>query len=360
MTVPKFKKFRIKAYIPGKSKISKVRNITKLSANESALGVSSKVKKIVNNKNLILYKYPDSKAQVLRKEISNKFNCDFNKIICGAGSDEIIQMICQLYLKISDEVIVPQYSFLMYRIYAQIVGAKVIFSKEKNFKVSVTEIIKKVTKKTKIVFIANPNNPTGTYLNKLELLELRKKLKKNILLVMDDAYFEYMKNKDYKSSLDLFKNQDNVVVIRTFSKIYGLASLRVGWGYASRKIINAMNIIKPPFNVNQLAQIAAKEALKDRNFINQSVKHNIIEANKVKNILEKLNIFSNEVTANFLLLNFDKCKFSANYIFKKLQAKGIILRSTKDGYNIKNKLRLTIGSSRENVRFITAMKLILN
>jgi len=292
MTVPKFKKFRIEAYKPGKSKIGKAKNIIKLSANESALGVSPRVKRLLNNKNLILSKYPDSKAQVLRKEISNKFNCDFNKIICGAGSDEIIQMICQLYLKSSDEVIVPQYSFLMYRIYAQIVGAKVIFSKEKKFKVSVTEIIKKVTKKTKIVFIANPNNPTGTYLNKLELLELRKKLKKNILLVMDDAYFEYMKNKDYKSSLDLFKNKDNVVVIRTFSKIYGLASLRVGWGHGPKKIINAMNIIKPPFNVNQLAQITATEALKDRNFINQSVKHNIMEANKIKSILEKLYIFS--------------------------------------------------------------------
>jgi len=360
MTVPKFKKFRIEAYKPGKSNIDNVKNIIKLSANESALGVSPKVKKVLNNKNLVLSKYPDSKAQVLRKEISNKFNCDFNKIICGAGSDEIIQMICQLYLKPSDEVIVPQYSFLMYRIYAQIVGAKVIFSKEKNFKVSVSEVIKKVTQKTKIVFIANPNNPTGTYLNKLELLELRKKLKKNILLVLDDAYFEYMKNKDYKSSLDLFKNKDNVVVIRTFSKIYGLASLRVGWGYASKKIINAMNIIKPPFNVNQLAQIAATEALKDTNFINQSVKHNITEANKVKNILEKLSIFSYKVTANFLLLNFDKCKFSANYVFKKLQSKGIILRSTKDGYNIKNKLRLTIGSRRENARFISTIKLILN
>jgi histidinol-phosphate aminotransferase len=360
MTVPKFKKFRIEAYKPGKSKIGQIKNITKLSANESALGVSPKVKRILNNKNFILSKYPDSKAQVLRKEISKKFDCDFNKIICGAGSDEIIQMICQLYLKPSDEVIVPQYSFLMYRIYAQIVGAKVVFSKEKKFKVSVGEIIKKVTKKTKIVFIANPNNPTGTYLNKIELLELRKKLKKNILLVLDDAYFEYMKNKDYKSSLDLFKNKDNVVVIRTFSKIYGLASLRVGWGYASKKIINAMNKIKPPFNVNQLAQIAATEALKDRNFINQSVKHNIAEANKVKKILERLNIFSNKVTANFLLLNFEKCKFSANYIFNKLQSKGIILRSTEDGYNIKNKLRLTIGSKKENIKLIAAIKSILN
>jgi histidinol-phosphate aminotransferase len=360
MTVPKFKKFKIKAYKPGKSKIGKVKKITKLSANESALGVSPKVKRVLNNKNFILSKYPDSKAEVLRKEISNKFNCDFNKIICGAGSDEIIQMICQLYLKPSDEVIVPQYSFLMYRIYTQIVGAKVVFSKEKNFKVSVAEIIKKVTKKTKIVFIANPNNPTGTYLNKLELLELRKNLKKNILLVLDDAYFEYMKNKDYKSSLDLFKNKDNVVVIRTFSKIYGLASLRVGWGYAPKKIINAMNVIKPPFNVNQLAQIAATEALKDRDFIDQSVKHNIMEANKVKNILEKLNIFSNKVTANFLLLNFDKCKFSANYVFNKLKSKGIILRSTEDGYNIKNKLRLTIGSKKENIKLIAAIRVIFS
>jgi len=257
MTVPKFKKFRIEAYKPGKSKIGKVKNIIKLSANESALGVSPKVKRVLNNKNLTLCKYPDSRAQALRKEISKKFDCDLDKIICGAGSDEIIQMICQLYLKPSDEVIVPQYSFLMYRIYAQIVGAKVFFSKEKNFKVSITEIIKKVTKKTKVVFIANPNNPTGTYLNKIELLKLRKQLKKNILLVLDDAYFEYMKNKDYKSSLDLFKNKDNVIIIRTFSKIYGLASLRVGWGHGSKKIIDAMNAIKPPFNVNHIAQIAA-------------------------------------------------------------------------------------------------------
>jgi len=189
---------------------------------------------------------------------------------------------------------------------------------------------------------------------------LRKKLKKNILLVLDDAYFEYMKNKDYKSSLDLFKNNDNVVVIRTFSKIYGLASLRVGWGYASKKIIDAMNLIKPPFNVNELAQAAATEALKDKNFINKSVRHNIIAANKIKKTLEKFNIFSNQVTANFLLLNFDQCKFTAKYIFKELESKGIILRSTEDGYNIKNKLRLTIGSNKDNANFMKAIKVIFN
>ena len=358
MTIPKFKIFKIIAYKPGKSNIGKIKNAIKLSANESALGVSPKAKKILNNKNLILSKYPDSEAKALRKEISKNFNCNFNKVICGAGSDEIIQMICQLYLKPSDEVIVPQYSFLMYRIYSQIIGAKVIFSKEKNFKVSLSEIIKKVTKKTKIVFIANPNNPTGTYMNKKELLELRKKLRKNILLVLDDAYFEYMKNKDYKSGLDLFKNKDNVIIIRTFSKIYGLASLRVGWGYASSKIINAMNVIKPPFNVNHLAQITATEALKDKDFLNKSIIHNSKSASKIKNFLEKFNIFSNEVTANFLLLNFDKCKFSANYIYKKLQLKKVILRSTYDEYKLKNKLRLTIGSNKENEKFIKVIKSI--
>ena len=222
------------------------------------------------------------------------------------------------------------------------------------------EIIKKVSKKTKIVFIANPNNPTGTYLNKSELLDLRKKLNEKILLVLDDAYFEYMQNKDYKSSLNLFKNMNNVVVLRTFSKIYGLASLRIGWGYGSKKIIDAMNKIKPPFNVNQIAQATAIEALKDKNFVNLSLKHNIIWANKIKKFLNELNIFTNEVTANFFLLDFDRSKLSAKYVFRRLELKGIILRSTEEGYNIKNKLRLTIGSSKENIKFINAMKSIFN
>ena len=360
MSVPKFKVINIKAYKPGRSEIGKIKNIIKLSANESAIGVSPKVKKILSSKNLDLSKYPDSKSQNLKKKISKEYKCDVNKIICGAGSDELIQIICQLYLNASDEVIVPEYSFLMYRIYAKILGSKVVFAKEKNFTVSVDEIIKKVSKKTKIVFIANPNNPTGTYLNKSELLDLRKKLNEKILLVLDDAYFEYMQNKDYKSSLNLFKNKNNVVVLRTFSKIYGLASLRIGWGYGSKKIIDAMNKIKPPFNVNQIAQATAIEALKDKNFVNLSRKHNIIWANKIKKFLNELNIFTNEVTANFFLLDFDRSKLSAKYVFRRLELKGIILRSTEEGYNIKNKLRLTIGSSKENIKFINAMKSIFN
>jgi len=290
----RFKKFNIDAYEPGKSSVNNLKKVIKLSANESALGMSSKVKKIISNKNLNFFRYPDGKSKVLRTQISKKFKCDKDKVICGAGSDEVIQMLCQLFLRPKDEVIVPQFSFLMYRIYSKIVGAKVIFAKEKNYKISISEIIKKVTKKTKIVFLANPNNPTGTYLTEIELIELRKKLRKDILLVVDDAYAEYMKNHDYKSGLDLFKKKENVFILRTFSKIYGLSSLRIGWGYGSKKIIKSLNIIKPPFNVNEVAQKAAVESLKDNKFISRSISHNIFYAKKIKIICPskfKKNIF---------------------------------------------------------------------
>ena len=360
MTNLKFRKIDVEVYEPGKSQVRKLKKIIKLSANESALGVSTKARKIISNKNLNFFRYPDGKSRKLREQISKKFKCDFKRIICGAGSDEIIQMLCQLFLQPKDEVIVPQYSFLMYRIYSKIVGAKVVFSKEKNFKVSINEILKNVTNKTKIVFLANPNNPTGTYLTKSELLELRNRLKKNILLVIDDAYFEYMKNSDYKSGLDLFKSKENVFILRTFSKIYGLASLRVGWGYGSKKIIDALNIIKPPFNVNEVAQLAAIESLKDKKFLSQSIKHNLIYATKIKNFLKNYQIYSNEVSANFLLLDFSKCKFKAKYFYKKLKEKGIILRSTEEGYKIKNMLRLTIGSKIENINFMKSVKNIFS
>ena len=360
MTNVRFKKFDIEAYKPGKSSIKKLRNVIKLSANESALGISTRVKKIISNKNLNFSRYPDGKSKALRIQISKKFKCSMDRIICGAGSDEIIQMLCQLFLKPKDEVIVPQFSFLMYRIYAKIAGANVIFAKERKFKVSLKEIIKKVSKKTKIVFLANPNNPTGTYLTKGELLELRKRLRKDILLVVDDAYAEYMKNRDYKSGLNLFRNKQNVFILRTFSKIYGLSSLRIGWGYGSKKIIDALNIIKPPFNVNEVAQKAAVESLKDNKFISRSVKHNLIYATKLKIFLNKYDINSNKVSANFLLLDFKRCKLKANYFYEKLKKKGIILRSTEDGYKIKNMLRLTVGSKNDNIKFMKAVESIFN
>ncbi len=357
MNTPLFRKLNLEVYKPGRSFLIKKKSIIKLSANESALGMSKNANKaIIKSKNNIS-KYPDGKFKELTSKISKKYNCNQNKIICGSGSDEIIQMLCQLFLNKGDEVVVPEYSFLMYRIYAKIVGAKVIFSKEKNFKVSNDEILKKTTKRTKIVFIANPNNPTGTYISKNQLLELRKRLNKKILLVVDDAYFEYMLNKDYRSGLELFKNQNNVFILRTFSKIYGLASLRVGWGYGSKKIIDALYKIKPPFNVNKIAQECAVESLKDKSFIKKSVKHNLDWARKIKKIMNSYSIQTNEIGPNFFLLDFKRCKLNASFVERNLEKSGIILREM-NSYGIKNCLRLTIGNVKENILLIKQMKKI--
>ena len=355
MNTPLFRKLNLEAYKPGRSFLNKKKSIIKLSANESALGMSKNANKaIIKSKNNIS-KYPDGKFKELTSTISKKYNCKQNQIICGSGSDEIIQMLCQLFLNRGDQVIVPEFSFLMYRIYAQIVGAKVIFSKEKNFKVSNNEILKKVSNKTKIVFLANPNNPTGTYISKKQLLELRKRLNKKILLVVDDAYFEYMLNKDYKSGLEIFKNKSNVFILRTFSKIYGLASLRVGWGYGSKKIVEALYKIKPPFNVNKIAQVCAIESLKDKSFIKKSIKHNLDWAKKIQNTMNLYNIKTNDIGPNFFLLDFKNCNLSANFVEKKLEASGIILREM-NSYGIKNCLRLTIGNNYENNLLLNNLK----
>ena len=355
MNTPTFRKITLQAYKPGRSFLSKKKNIIKLSANESALGMSNNAKKVIKKFNDNISKYPDGKFRDLTSIISKKYNCNQNQVICGSGSDEIIQMLCQLFLNKGDEVVVPEFSFLMYRIYAQIVGAKVVFSKEKNFKVSNTEILKKISKKTKIVFLANPNNPTGTYIPKKQLLELRKRLNKKILLVVDDAYFEYMLNKDYKSGLEIFKKKNNVFILRTFSKIYGLASLRVGWGYGSKKIVDALYKIKPPFNVNKIAQVCAIESLKDQSFIKKSVKHNLDWAKKIKRIMNLYNIQTNKIGPNFFLLDFKNCKLSANFVEKKLESSGIILREM-NSYGIKNCLRLTIGNISENLLLLKKFK----
>ena len=356
MITPTYRKINLEAYKPGRSVLTRNKKVIKLSANESALGIGKRVQKVLKTFHNIS-KYPDSKFKDLIGIISKKYSCDQNKIICGSGSDEIIQLLCQLFVKKGDEVLVPQYSFLMYRIYAKVVGAKVVYSREKNFQVSIKEILKKVTKKTKIVFLANPNNPTGTYITKKELIELRKKLNNRILLVIDDAYFEYMINKDYHPGLKIFKNKRNVFILRTFSKIHGLASLRIGWGYGDKKIISELYKIKPPFNVNKIAQNCAIEALKDKEFIKRSIKHNNSWCKKIKKELEKYKIHTNKIGPNFFLLNFDKCKFSADNIEKKLESSGIILREMRS-YGIKNCLRLTIGNNKENIFFLNKMKFI--
>ncbi len=359
MRLPKPNNIQVEKYVAGMSFFKKKLAKIKLSANESALGPSPKTRIAYLKVSKSFARYPDSSGTFLRKALSKKFKLDENRIILGAGSDQIFELICKSYLKKGDEVIVPKYSFIIYRIYSKMNGAKVIYSKENNFKVSVKDILKKVTRKTKVIFLANPNNPTGTYVSKKDLLFLRKKLRSNILLVVDDAYFEYVKQKDYSSGLKLFLNYKNVIMTRTFSKIYGLAGLRVGWAYGSKEIINSLNKIKPPFNVNRAALFAASAAVKDSSWLNKEIKHVNNWSKKMFNEFKKMKIETNKSYCNFLLVNFNKVKIKSSRVFKLLAKVGILVRKM-DVYGIKNSLRITIGKSEENRKLIIKMKKILN
>ena len=359
MRLPKPNKIVAEKYVTGLSKLRNKAAKVKLSANESALGTSPKAIKEYLRLSKNFKRYPDSEGVNLRKIIAKKFKLDLNRIILGSGSDQILELICKAFLRKGDEVIVPKYSFLIYRLYSQMNGAKVLYSKEKNFTISVDEILKMVTKKTKIIFLANPNNPTSTYVDKKKLLFLRKKLRSNILLVVDDAYFEYVKQKDYSSGLQLFSNFKNVIVTRTFSKIYGLAGLRVGWGYGSKEIINSLNQYKPPFNINSPALSAAEAAIKDNAWLNKEIKHVKKWNDKFFKEFKKLNIETNKSFTNFLLINFDKVKKNSSIIFRLLAGAGILVRKM-DNYGIKNSLRVTIGKNDENKKLILKLKRVIN
>ena len=359
MKLPIAKNLKAEKYVAGLSlfnqKIAKI----KLSANESALGPSPKAIKEYLRVSKNFKRYPDSDGTFLRKTIAKKFKLDPNRIILGSGSDQIFEFICRAFLSKNDEVIVPKYSFIIYRIYSKLNSAKIVYAKENNFRISVKNIIASVTKKTKIVFLANPNNPTGTYISKNEILNLRKNLRSDILLVVDDAYFEYMQFKDYKSGLELFSKSKNVIITRTFSKIYGLAGLRIGWGYSSQEIINSLNKVKPPFNINRPALFAASAAIKDTSWLKKEVNHVRKWSEKFYNIFEKLNINTNRSGLNFLLINFDKIKLTSKQVFIALAKAGILLRQM-DVYDIKNSLRVTVGNVYENKKFISKLKKIIN
>ena len=358
MTLPKPLKFRVERYIGGLSQFNKIDNPIKLSANESALGPSPKAIQAFENDKNNIFKYPESDSNSLREVLSKKFNIDSKRIICGSGSDQIFDLTCRLFLESGDEVIVTEFGFIMYGIYASQHKAKVVLAKEKNFKASVDEILEKVTNKTKIVFIANPNNPTGTYLSKDEMLNLRKRLKSNILMVVDDAYFEFLNSDDFTSGLELFKDFSNVLVTRTFSKIYGLAGLRLGWGYSSKEIIDAMYQIKPPFNVNRAALAAGVEAIKDKEWIKKAIEYNALWSKKIFSVLKEYNIKANEPAANFFLINFGETKINSDEIFEKLASKRLILRKMTQ-YKIPNTLRLTIGNKEANEHFMQSIRSIL-
>ncbi len=344
----------IKSYKPGKDKIEGVQNlkITKLSSNENPLGSSKAAIEAYKDHGSDLPIYADGACTNLRQKIAEKYNIDSEKIVCGAGSDEILYMLASAYAGIGDEVIHSKHGFLMYGISAKRVGAAVVIVDEKNLKADIDAIIKAVSDETRMIFLANPNNPTGSYLTNDEVEKLIKNVRQDVLIVLDHAYDEYViDKKDYPDAIKLVNENKNVVMTRTFSKIHGLASLRIGWCYADEEIIDILNKVRGPFNVGGPAQVAAAKAIEDQEFMINSAQHNLKWLKKYYDIVENLdNIKAYDSVANFILFDFGS-EEKAELANEEFLKEGVIVRKVA-AYFLPSCLRITVGSDEDNEKVI--------
>ncbi|MBI1275990.1 histidinol-phosphate transaminase [bacterium] len=338
----------ISPYQQGKAKVAGQGAVIKLSSNESNLGPSPKVYDVLRKAERELHRYPEGSAQLLREAIAEVHKLPAGQIVCGNGSDELIGLLIQAYCDPGDEMIYSQYGFLMYRIYAKAFGVKAVAAPEKNLKTDVDAVLGCVTDKTKVVFIANPNNPTGSYISQREVARLRKKLPPHVLLVLDNAYSEYVEREDYTDGHELVAEGENTVVLHTFSKIYALPLIRVGWAYAPEPVADVLNRIRSPFNVNGLANVAGAVAMRDQDHIREARAWNSRCLKELPPQFEEIGIKVHPSVTNFLLLEFpDKKGKRAEDANKFLLSKGIILRDTV-AYGLPNCLRMTIGLGVEN------------
>jgi histidinol-phosphate aminotransferase len=352
---PKSSILTINPYKPGLSKANSNLPIIKLSSNETPLGASSKAIEAYGSAAKSLFRYPDGSATVLREAIGQVHGLNPDRIICGAGSDEIIAFLCHAYAGSGDEVLYTQHGFLMYEIYTKIAGATPVVAPEKNLRTDVDSLLAAVSSKTKIVFIANPNNPTGSYIPKSELHRLRSGLRDDILLVIDDAYAEYVSEDDYSSGVELVDIGENTVMTRTFSKIYGLASLRIGWAYCPESVVDVLNRVRGPFNVSSPAIFAATAAVKDVEFTKSAKEHNDKWLPWLTMQMEDAGLKVYPSVGNFILVEFPDGNKNANTANDYLMEKGIIGRKV-DGYGLPKCLRFTIGLEVENIALSDAIK----
>ncbi|MBD8877451.1 histidinol-phosphate transaminase [Roseibium polysiphoniae] len=345
----------IAAYVPGKSKGSKGVTLHKLSSNETPLGASDKAIAAVANVAEHLELYPDGSSTALREAIGEVYGLNADRIICGAGSDEILSLLAYTYLAPGDEAIYSEHGFLVYDIAIRAAGATPVAAPEKDLTTDVDAMLDRVTERTKVVFIANPNNPTGTYLPFEEVRRLHENLPANVLLVLDAAYAEYVRKNDYESGMELAATAENVVMTRTFSKIYGLASLRLGWGFGPAHIMDAMNRIRGPFNVNGPAIAAGIAAVRDKAFLERAVDHNETWLPWVTAELEKLGLSVTPSVGNFVLIHFPDVEGKrAKDADAFLLDRGCVLRLVGN-YGLPNSLRMSIGSEEANKTVVSAL-----
>lgn len=346
----------IAPYVPGKSKGSHGKTVHKLSSNETPLGTSDAARAAIEAVARNLELYPDGSSAELRAAIGEVYGLNPDRIICGAGSDEVLSLIAYGYLGQGDEAIYSEHGFLVYDIAIRAAGATPVIAPEKDLTTDVDAILARVTDKTRMVFIANPNNPTGTYLPFEEVKRLHEGLPANVLLVLDAAYAEYVRRNDYESGLELAATSDNVIMTRTFSKIYGLANLRLGWGFGPAHVIDALNRIRGPFNVNGMAIAAGMAAVRDRDFVTRSIEHNDTWLPWVTAELEKLGLKVTPSVGNFVLVHFpDEDGKRAADADAYLLERGCVLRMVGN-YGLPNSIRMTIGSEDANRAIIGHLK----
>ena len=345
----------IAPYIPGKSTAPGVAKVFKLSSNETPLGPGASTIAAYRAVAEHLEDYPDGSASDLREAIGDVFGLDPARIVCGAGSDDLLNLIARAYLSDGDEAIHTAHGFLVYPIATMGTGAKPVVAPEINFTADVDAILKLVSPRTKVVFLANPNNPTGTYVPFDEVKRLQRALPGNVLLVLDAAYAEYVRRNDYESGIELVATTDNVVMTRTFSKIYGLAALRLGWMYGPAPVIDAINRVRGPFNVNAPAIAAGIAAIRDSAHVERSREHNTRWLTWLTEEIGKLGLPVTPSVANFVLIHFPQTKGrTAADADAFLTQRGLVLRQV-GAYKLPNALRMSVGTEEANRLVVKAL-----
>ncbi len=347
-------------YLPGKpvEELQRELGITgaiKLASNENPVGASPKALKEVASKLADINWYPDGDSFHLKNELSSKLGFHNNNIIVGNGSNDIIEIAARTFMKPGDEAVMGEYAFIVYPLVTKAIGAKAVISPMPGLIHDLRDMYKRINVKTKMVFVANPNNPTGTMVNRDEMEWFLQKVPDDVLVLVDEAYFEYVSDKNYPNTLDYLSNRPSLITVRTFSKIYGLAGLRLGYGVSSEQIISYMNRVREPFNVNSLAQSAGVAALNDKEHVDNSNRVNSEGRQYLVRELNKMGIKFYDSYTNFILIDLKRDPMA---VYNELLKQGVIVRPV-GGYGLKTHLRVTIGLMEQNKRFIKSLKKVL-
>ncbi len=331
-----------------------LKEIIKLASNENPLGPSPKAMEAIKKNLSGANRYPDSQGYYLKKKVARYLNVKPANIVLGNGSDELIDIIIKTFVEDDENIITADITFLEYEIISKVNDRRIITVPLRYFKYDLEAIKKKIDKNTKLIFIANPNNPTGTYVTQYEFEDFMRDLPGNVLLVLDEAYDTFIDVDDFPGGLNYINNK-NVIVLKTFSKAYGLAGLRIGYAVAGAELVSCMEKVRQPFNVNMLAQVAATAALDDKKFLRKTRKTILAGRDYLYDALSKLGIAYVPTVANFILIDVGRDGVS---VFKDMLRYGVIVRDM-DQYGLKNFIRVTIGTKKENERFIKVLKKVL-